>query len=81
MGRPLESVDLDVVLLESIFAHLGLVFVGEKVHDLGAVVALKLDHLAHVRILDDGAIASCVTIESAECRGSAVRGKTNHIPS
>jgi hypothetical protein len=65
VGRPLESVDFDVVLLESVFAHLGLVFVGEEIHDFGAMVALKLDHLAHVGILDDGAIASCMTLESA----------------
>jgi len=66
VGRPLEPVDFDVVLLESVFAHLGLVFVGEKVHDLGAVVTLKLDHLAHVRILNDGAIASIFLLEGLE---------------
>ena len=55
----LESVDLDVILLERIFAHLVFIFVGEEVHHFGAMVALKLDHLAHVLVLNDGAIASC----------------------
>ena len=55
----LESVDLDVILLESVFAHLALVLVGEKVHHFGAMIPLELDHLAHVLVLNDGAIASC----------------------
>jgi hypothetical protein len=60
----LESVDLDVILLESVFAHLGLILVGEKVHHFGAMVSLELDHLAHVLVLDDGAIASWFTLVS-----------------
>lgn len=54
----LESVDLDVVLLESVFAHLVLVLIGEEIHDFGTMITLKLDHLAHVLVLDDGSIAS-----------------------
>lgn len=61
---PLETVDLDVILLQRVFAHLGFVLVGEKVHHFGAMVSLQLNHLAHVRILDDGAIASCYLLES-----------------
>jgi hypothetical protein len=57
-GAPLETVDLDVILLERVFAHLGLVLVGEKVHHFSAMVSLELDHLAHVLVLNDGAIAS-----------------------
>lgn len=62
----LESVDLDVILLESVFAHLGLILVGEKVHHFGAMVSLELDHLAHVGVLNDGAIASIFLLESLE---------------
>jgi hypothetical protein len=58
-GRILKSVDLDMVLLESVFAHLVFVLVGKEIHDFGTMVTLELDHLAHVLVLNDGAIASC----------------------
>lgn len=57
-ARALESMDLDVILLERIFAQLGLIGVGEKVHHFGAMIPLELDHLTHVLVLDDSAIAS-----------------------
>jgi len=55
-----------VILLESIFAHLGLVLVGKKVHHFGAMISLELDHLAHVLVLNDGAIASIFLLEGLE---------------
>jgi len=55
-----------MILLESVFAHLGLVFVGEKVHHFGAMIPLELDHLAHVLVLNDGAIASCVKVSETD---------------
>lgn len=56
----LETVDLDVVLLEGVFAHLVLILIGEEIHNFGAVIALELDHLSHVLVLNDGAIASFI---------------------
>lgn len=52
---------LDVLFLQSVFAQLIFGFVGEEVHHLGAMVSLKLNHLPHVLILNDGAIACYVT--------------------
>ncbi len=46
-----------MVLLEGVFTHLVLVLVGKEVHNLGTMITLELDHLAHVFILNDGAIA------------------------
>lgn len=60
----LKSVDLDVSLLECIFAHFGLVFVGKKNHNFGTMISLELNHFAHVLILNDGAIASIFLFES-----------------
>jgi hypothetical protein len=53
----LETVYFDMVLLEGVFTHLVLVLVGKEVHNLGTMITLELDHLAHVFILNDGAIA------------------------
>ena len=49
---------LDCILGEGVFAHLIFVLIRKEVHDLGTMIALKLDHLSHVGILDDGTIAS-----------------------
>lgn len=50
---------LDICLVKSIFAHLVFILVGEEIHHFRTMVSLKLDHLAHVLILDNSAIASC----------------------
>lgn len=71
--------DLDVVLLEGVFAHLVLILIGEEIHDFGAVIALELDHLAHVLVLNNSAIASF--IQSADVTPSSERIATYHIPS
>jgi hypothetical protein len=62
----LKPVDLDVLLLQSMFAHLIFAFIGKKVHHLSAMVSLKLNHLPHVLILNDGAIACIFLFESFE---------------
>jgi hypothetical protein len=56
-GSALESVDLNMILLESVFTHLGFIFVGKEVHHFGTMVTLELNHFTHVGIDDDGAIA------------------------
>jgi len=72
-----ESVDLDMILLKSIFAHFVFVLVGEEIHDLGTMVALELDHLAHILVLNDGAIASIFLLESLQkCLGVIVFRET-----
>lgn len=38
-----------------------LFLVGEELLNILALVSLELDHLTHLAIHDDGAIASCVT--------------------
>lgn len=39
-----------------------LLLVGEEFLDIFALIALELDHLAHLRVNNDGAIASCMYI-------------------
>jgi len=66
MGRhhamPLEAVDLDGlrIELEAIF------LVGEEFMHMLALVALELNHLAHLVIVDDGAIAGELLLDHAE---------------
>lgn len=48
-----------MILLESVFTHLGFIFVGKEVHHFGTMVTLELNHFTHVGINDDGAIACC----------------------
>ena len=57
----LETVDLDGLGIEL----QTLLLVDEELLDVLALVALKLDHLAHLGVIDDGAIAGCADSESA----------------
>ena len=50
---------LDIFFGKCVLAHLVASFIGKEIHDLCAMITLKLDHLPHVLILNDGAIASC----------------------
>lgn len=43
-----------------------LLFVGEELLDIFALVALELDHLAHLRVGDDGAIAGELLLDHLE---------------
>jgi len=62
--RGSKSVDLDILFGKRVLAHLVASFIGKEVHNLCAMIALKLDHLPHVLILNDGAIASIFLLES-----------------
>ena len=44
-----------------------LLLVGEELLDILALIALKLDHLSHLSIDDNGAIASCYEILAESC--------------
>ena len=48
---------LDHILGKGVLAHLVLILIGEEFHDFGTMITLQLNHLSHVRVLDDGAIA------------------------
>lgn len=58
----LEAVDLDGlgVKLQAVL------LVGEELLDILALIALELDHLAHLGIVDDGAIASEFLLDDLE---------------
>jgi hypothetical protein len=56
----LETVDLDSLGIKL----KTLLLVGEEFLDVLALVALELDHLAHLRVVDDGSIAG-YTVSSA----------------
>jgi len=43
-----------------------LFLVGKKLLDILALIALELDHLAHLRVVDDGAIASELLLDDLE---------------
>lgn len=49
---------LDGVLGKGVLAHLILTLISKEIHDFSAVIALKLDHFTHIRVLNDGSIAS-----------------------
>lgn len=46
--------------LDSLGVKLKTVLAGEEFLEILALVALELNHLAHLSIVDDGAIAGCV---------------------
>lgn len=58
----LETMDLDGlgIQLEA------LLLVGQEFLHILALVALELDHLAHLRVVDDGAIASELLLDNLE---------------
>ena len=61
---------IDVVNSDSYLNGLGiklqtLFFVGEELLNILALIALKLDHLSHLSVDDDGAIASYRTMLAA----------------
>ena len=58
----LESVHLDGLVIEAETTLL----VGEKLSDFGALIALELDHLAHLTVANDGAIASKLLLDDFE---------------
>jgi hypothetical protein len=58
----LEAVDLDGLCVEAEAIFL----IGHKVLDVLALVALELDHLAHLRVGDDGAIAGKLLLDDLE---------------
>lgn len=46
--------------LDGLGVKLKTVLAGKELLEILALVALELDHLAHLSIVDDGAIAGCV---------------------
>jgi len=58
----LETVDLNGlgIKLQTLF------FVGEELLNILALIALKLDHLSHLSVDDDGAIASKLLLDDLE---------------
>jgi hypothetical protein len=58
----LEAVDLYRLSVEA----QAVLLVGHKVLDVLALVALELDHLAHFRVGDDGAIAGKLLLDDLE---------------
>jgi len=69
-------VDLDKILRKGVLAHLVFALIGEEVHDFGAMITLKLNHLSHVGILDDGAIACIFFLEGFEkCLRAVILGQ------
>jgi len=59
-------VDLDHVLRKGVLAHLVLALIREEFHDFGTMITLKLNHLSHIRVLDDGSIACIFLFEGFE---------------
>jgi hypothetical protein len=55
-------VDLDSLAIKA----QALLLVGQEVLNIFALVALELDHLAHLRVRDDGAIASKLLLDHFE---------------
>jgi len=67
-------VDLDKILRNGILAHL--LFAGDEAHNFSTMITLKLDHLSHVGILNDGAIASEFFLEGFEkCLRAVILGQ------
>jgi len=58
----LESVDLDGLVIEAEASLL----VGEEFPDLGTLITLELNHLAHLAVANDGAIASKLLLDNLE---------------
>lgn len=58
----LEAVDLDSLAIKTE----ALLLVRQEVLDILALVALELDHLAHLRVCDDGAIAGELLLDHFE---------------
>jgi hypothetical protein len=58
----LEAVDLDGLCIQA----QALLLVGQELLDILALVALELDHLAHLRVSDDGAIAGELLLDDFE---------------
>lgn len=58
----LETVDLDGLGIQ-LEAFL---LVGEKVLNIFALITLELDHLSHLGVCDNGAIAGCEVLVSAQ---------------
>jgi len=50
---------LDIFFGKCVLAHLVASLIGKEIHNLCTMITLELDHLPHVLILNDGAIASC----------------------
>lgn len=63
--------------LDGLGVELKTVLAGEEFLEILALVALELDHLAHLGIVDDGAIAGCVVAKlvtglgMSQCRVAA----------
>lgn len=55
--------------LDGLGVELKTVLAGEEFLEILALVALELDHLAHLGIVDDGAIAGCVVAKLVTCPG------------
>ena len=58
----LEAVDLDGLAIKA----QAFLLVGQEVHNILALVALELDHLAHLTVCDDGAIAGELLLDDFE---------------
>jgi hypothetical protein len=56
-------ISLETVDLYGLGIHLeAFLLVDKKVLDVFTLIALKLDHLAHLGVVDDGAIAGCTCV-------------------
>jgi hypothetical protein len=58
----LEAVDLDGLAIEAQAVFL----IGQEILDIFALIALQLDHLSHLRVGDDGAIAGELLLDHLE---------------
>jgi hypothetical protein len=48
--------------LDGLGVELQTVLAGKEILEILALVALELDHLAHLSIVDDGAVAGCTVV-------------------
>ena len=60
--RPLETVDLDGLGVKT----KAFLLIGQELLDIFALITLELDHLAHLGVGDDGAIASKLLLDDFE---------------
>lgn len=60
--------------LDGLRVELKAVLAGKEFLEVLALVALELDHLAHLGIVDDGAIAGCVVAKLVTGLGMSQRG-------
>jgi hypothetical protein len=58
----LEAVNLDGLAIKAE----AFLLVGQEVHYILALIALQLDHLSHLTVCDDGAIASKLLLDDFE---------------